>query len=124
MDLLVNRETGDLVYSNGKCPVSKDEGDVVAQRLYIRLRTFLTEWFLDRNYGVPYGNILGNKVSKAKADQILQTEILSVEGVSEIFEWSSNIDKKRVYSCQFRVKTTHNKITNSVVITPSGIVGG
>lgn len=124
MDLQIDMDEGDLVFVNRKCPVLTNEGDIVAQRIYIRLRTILSEWFLDKKYGVPYYSILGNKISKEKADQILQTEILSVEGVREIFEWESDLDRKREFSCSFKVYTTNSVVNEPISINTSKLMRG
>lgn len=107
MDLLMNRDgkVHDLIFVNGECPTTGDLIDVVTQRLYIRLRTFFGEWFLNVQYGVPWlEGILGQKVPKSRVDMILQEQILSETGVKQITEFNSTLDNlSRVYTCSFRV---------------------
>jgi hypothetical protein len=108
---------GDLVFVNGQCPVTDENRLVVAQRLTIRLRTFLSEWFLDTSYGVPYWErILGKKTTKTVVDRILQTEILKVQGVLEITEFNSTLNRSREYSMSFRVRTNRNQETDLIII--------
>lgn len=108
---------GDLVFVNGECPVTDENRLVVAQRLTISLRTFLSEWFLDVNYGVPYWErILGKKTTKNTVDRILQTEILKVQGVLEITEFNSTLSRSREYSMSFRVRTNRNQETDLINI--------
>lgn len=104
MDLKLEK-SGDLVFNNGVCPFTRNYGDVVAQRLFIRLRTFKSEWFLSEDYGVPYFTYMGKKVPKARIDLILQEQILLERGVSQITEFSSYISNKREYFCNFSVRT-------------------
>lgn len=118
MDLLLDREKHDLVFVNGATPVTGDRTDAVVQRLYIRLRTFLSEWYLNEFYGVPWlERILGHKTRKSTVDKILQTEILGVKGVDRIVFFSSSWDNAyRHYSCTFVVKTDEGITTPEIVI--------
>lgn len=118
MDLLLNRDTHDLVFINGACPTTGDRVDVVIQRLYIRLRTFFGEWYLNVGYGVPYlERILGHKVKKSTVDMILQEQILGENGVESILAFSSSMDNPtRHYSCSFRVKTDSGVESAEIVI--------
>jgi hypothetical protein len=126
MDLLldsnpVSPSYGDLTFKNG--PLTPDfttqsRTDVVAQRLWIRLATFRTEWFLDEGYGVPYWNILGKKISKAQVDLIFQREILAEAGVVEITAFESSI-KNRQYSMSFRVRVSTGDETDTITVTPT-----
>lgn len=105
MDLLLSRVTGDVVFENGKTLVTSEVVENVAQRLYIMLRTFAGEWYLNTDHGVPYfQSILGKKVSKQAIDLIFQQRILLEEGVQEIVEFSSNLSDTRIYTMSFKVK--------------------
>lgn len=105
MDLLLSRVTGDVVFENGKTLVVSEAGDNVAQRLYIMLRTFAGEWYLNTDHGVPYlQSILGKKVTTKAIDLIFQQRILAEDGVQEIVEFHSNLNSARVYTMSFKVK--------------------
>lgn len=119
MDLNV---TGDMLFVNGECPVVTYPADRVAQRLAIRLRTIEGEWFLDTSYGVPWFNILGQKINLSQADHILQREVLSVRGVGEITSWSSEITTSRHYIARFTVRTSRGDLTESLTITPPSTI--
>lgn len=95
------------------------QANIVAQRLTIRLRTFLGEWFLNTEYGVPYfERILRKGVNKITVDNILREKILEEQGVLEIESFSSEFNPAaRNYSCSFQVKTasgTSQPVTVSV----------
>lgn len=126
MDLLMDTDVtstgyGDLLFVNGTCPVTDENRLTVAQRLRIRLLTFLGEWFLDTTYGVPYWTILGRKTSKSVVDRIFQTEILKEQGVLEILEFNSALNSNRQYSMSFRVRTDKNQDTDVITIDGVGI---
>ena len=112
MDLLVNRERdtdgyGDMVFVNGSTPITDEFVDAVAQRVFIMLRTFESEWYLNDSTGVPYlTRILGYKIEKSTVDRILQQKILEQSGVADILEFNSTLDGSRVYEASMRIRTT------------------
>lgn len=120
MDIKLNGY--DATFVNGpdiSSMVVNKQADVVAQRLTIRLRTFLGEWFLNTEYGVPYfERILRKGVNKTTVDNILREQILEEAGVLEIVSFNSEFNPSaRSYSCNFQVKTasgTSQSVTVSV----------
>jgi len=98
--------------------VVKDQANVVAQRLTIRLRTFLGEWFLNTSYGVPYfQRILKKGVERKTVDNILREKILEEPGVLEIESFTSEFNTSaRNYSCSFQVKTASG-ISQAVTVS-------
>ena len=120
MDLLWKRDGAvhDLVFINGECPTTDGRSDSVAQRLYIRLRTFKGEWFLAEGYGVPWlENVLGHKVKKSTVDMVVMDAIMSVEGVKRIISFESSFDNpKREYECKFVVVADNGVATEEITI--------
>lgn len=120
MDLKMDFSNGkhDLLFVDGECPTTSDAIDRVIQRLYIRLRTFYGEWWLDTEYGVPWlERILGQKVRKEAVDIILQEQILQESEVAEVFDFSSTLDvPSRFYQCKFRVRATSGETSRLIVI--------
>jgi hypothetical protein len=125
LDLLLNTDItspsfGDLTFKNGPLlpeNTTQSRVDVVAQRLFIKLRTFTSEWFLDTSYGIPYWSILGQKISQSDVDIIFQREILAESGVKELTFFESSMTG-RSYSLTFRVKVTTGDETSNITITP------
>jgi hypothetical protein len=107
MDILVDEKTNDIVFINGESPVTTTIRIGVAQRLKVTLQTFLGEWFLDTDLGVPYfESIFGKVSSKSSVDLILQEKILADEGVIEITSFTSSLSAAtRVYTMSFAVLT-------------------
>lgn len=111
MDLLVNRQRdtdgyGDMVFVNGSTPITEEFVDAVAQRVFIMLRTFESEWYLNDSTGVPYlTRILGYKIEKSTVDRILQQKILEQSGVADILEFNSTLNGNRVYEASMRIRT-------------------
>lgn len=112
MDLKMSRATGDMLFVNGSTPVTEDKADSVAQKLYIMLRTFQGEWFLDIDHGIPYlQQILGQKTSREAVDLIFQQKILAEDGVQELVSFRSTLSADRVYSMSFQVRAFDEVIT-------------
>lgn len=118
MDILMDiDETRDLIFANGDCPVTTFPVQVVAQRLFIRLRTFQGEWFYNTVYGVPYFQRIFTKTTKGAVDAIFQDQILSENGVKRITEFSSSLNAAtRKYNLSFRVLTTDGQETETITI--------
>lgn len=121
MDLLINTDTGDLVFQNGVCPVTQHQADVVAQRLRITLYTFYGEWFLNRTVGVPYiQQIFGKVQRKSTVDLIFQGIISNDPGVIEILTFESSISSGRGYTMTFQVRVTDNTASLPITISIGG----
>lgn len=121
MDLKLDFNTGDLIFHNGPLTpeyTTQPFVETVAQRLFILLRTFEEEWFLDLTHGIPYfQSILGKKTTKSAVDTLLQQEVLAENGVKEITYFNSTL-VNRQYSAQFRVRVKTGEETNTITITP------
>ena len=117
MDLLLD-DNHDLVFVNGSTQVTLDRVDVVAQRLKIRLLTFLGEWRFNTAYGVPYfQRIYGFKIRKTDIDTIFQQIILQEPGVRSIVSFESTFES-RVYNLVFRVRIDTGEVTDGIQISP------
>tara|TARA_R100000656_G_scaffold119768_1_gene93780 strand:+ start:3371 stop:3742 length:372 start_codon:yes stop_codon:yes gene_type:complete len=112
MDLLLDPVTHDIIYQNGKTLVTQSKADVVAQRLKIKLNTFLGEWFLDLDVGIPYFQQILNKVrNKSTIDAIFQRAILEDPDVIEMISYTSDLNgRSRTFSLDFAVRVENNEI--------------
>lgn len=119
MDLLLDKNTHDMVFVNGGAPVTQLLVDVVAQRLKITLYTFLGEWFLDRSTGVPYlQSIFGKVRNKQTVDLIFQQIISKDPDVIEILTFESSIPRGgRGYEMKFSVRVLDNTESLPITIT-------
>ena len=114
MDIRLDTLVGDLPFTNSLADIVTDKPTEIQQRLYIRLKTFLGEWYLNTNYGVPYfQQILGKNKKKATVDAIIQSEVLEDTDVLELVEFNSQLTPDRVYSVNFKVK-----LSNTVGVVP------
>lgn len=119
MDILLDRDTHDIVFVNGATPVTQESRVVVAQRLKITLSTFLGEWFLDQDIGVPYfQRIFGKQRSQNAVDAIFQQQILDSVGVVQILSYDSVMsDGLRTLSFTFQVLTTEGAVTDDITVS-------
>lgn len=78
----------------------------VAQAVGIRLRCWLSEWFLDLEHGVPYLTGVLGKRRPEMVEAILRQQILSVDGVRGIQRFTITIDPRtRVATVSFQADT-------------------
>lgn len=117
MDILLIKETMDAAFTNGAIPVTDEVRQSVAQRLTIKLSTFLAEWFLTQDYGIDYiGQFMGRKRSKNALDVLIQSAILEEPLVESIASFSSEIDSSRTYSVYFQVVVSSGEVTEPITI--------
>src|SRR5690554_5499531 len=91
-DILLKDDTHDLALSNFDLQIV-DGRDATKQRIKIKLKTFLEEWFLDITNGLPYYEELFRKRPDSKeAENIFKTAITSVERVNGLLSFSLNYD--------------------------------
>lgn len=121
MDLLLDTLTGDLVFTNGQCPVTQLQADIVAQRLRIALYTYYGEWFLNETIGVPYIQQIFTKVSKKSTIDLIFQGIISADpGVIEIISFSSEVSPQRGYTMTFSVRVADNTASLPITISIGG----
>lgn len=118
MDILLD-EDGDVLFTNGESSVTSIGAEDLAQRLQIRLRTFLGEYFMDNTLGVDwFGRVFGKNRSKTAVDALLQEEILKERDALQITNYSSSIGTDRTFTCTFSVRTEDGAVANTFTITP------
>lgn len=95
-----------VVFTNGLLQYV-DGAERVRQQVEFRLNLWRGEWFLDSQFGTPYlQDILGKQVTLNGALSAIRTEILAVEGVTGIVEFTYNFDRaERKLSIEFTANT-------------------
>jgi hypothetical protein len=77
---------------SGSLAVVRDT-EAVGQHVRQRLMTYLGEWFLDREAGVPWvRDIVGHGYDPVLAESVLKAEILDTDGVIDINSFSVRFD--------------------------------
>lgn len=99
-DLLLN-SGGDLLIENGLLKITPTIQEATKQRLLIKMRTYLGEWYLDLSQGVPYfQTILRKGTPKDVVDTIFRTIIIEDENIRRIDKFSSRI-QDNIYFLDF-----------------------
>lgn len=103
MDILLN-EKGHIALNGGSFSMIQDRATLVAQRLSVRLRTYLGEWFLDTKMGIDwYADVLIKNVTRQTVDTIIQGSVRKDKYIVSIKNFSSKI-VNRNYTCTFSVE--------------------
>jgi len=109
MNLYLSPETNDLEVSHDlNLKTTTNTVEELGQKLEVRLAFFQNEWFLNRDFGVPYyERILKKQADLIEVDFILRTIITTTPGVRRVLDFDSvYIGESRVYKVTFSVETT------------------
>ncbi len=100
--------TGDYVFGGGQQDFYRDVPEAVGQACKTRLLLWLGEWFLNTESGTPYLQGILGKHSQEEADSTIQTRVRGTQGLVEIQNYSSELDREqRALSAQFDVDTIY-----------------
>lgn len=102
----------DLIVSEAGLVLAYD-ALAVGQHVRQRLMTFIGEWFLDKNVGVPWLNrIMGRKFDPELAEAVVKAEILKTDGVAAITSFSIAFDKtnRGIYIREIEILTDYDEV--------------
>lgn len=107
MDIKLSTVDFDLDVTNGNVTLVSDY-DAIAQHLSIRLQTFLGEWFLDSQIGVPYfEEIFIKNPNKLVVETRFRQVIEGTPGIDSIVGFNYNFNgSTRALSVSFEAKLT------------------
>lgn len=90
-----NPVVGDILISQNRIVLVRGAA-AVAQKIRQRLAFMLGEWFLDLRQGVPWLQVILNKVGDVNtAIAILRNVVLTTPGVLEVVSFSAAFDRAR-----------------------------
>lgn len=116
MDIEFRSDGKGINLVNGSFNFLSDRVDLVCQRLFIALRSYKGNWFLDQNYGIDWLNsIFGKNKIKFNVDSIITNVINDDPYVDYIISFESEIGTDRTYRCSFTVKVNNQSFSDSVV---------
>ena len=81
--------------------------------IQMRLKEWYQDCFFNLEQGIPWNVRLGSHNQKILFDNDVQNTVLSVEGVLNIFNFTSSVTGRR-YTCKFEVYTTYSTETLSI----------
>lgn len=103
MAIKINAATNDFSILNGKLVLSTN-GDSTAERIRVRLKLLLAEWYLDPTLGIPYyTQILGSSINNKELSFFLRNAILKDAEVDQITKFEI-----------FRSKTGTGKVSVNI----------
>ena len=115
-DLLINKDTNDLVFENNTLKYTSSKPELLRQTLSVNFKTFTGEWFNNTTFGAIDRDIIFAKgITKAEIDAHFQSIVLSYSEVNYIIEWDSSIDAvTRHYDLKYIVNTDYGDISSFV----------
>ena len=95
-----------------------DNAERIAQQICITLKFWLSEWFLNKNDGVPYlERIMVKNPNMSHIRQILREKIMSVDGVDSVSALNLYLDKEnRTLSVTYEAYTSYGLVTGREVL--------
>lgn len=110
IDILLDEDGDLLVDSDGLHLVGGLES--TEQHLRILLQSFLEEWFLNRDFGVPYfQSLLGKKFQRGPVRDIFRRLILGVPTVNSILSLTVDLAQDRTLTVTWNVDTVFGPIS-------------
>lgn len=108
--------SNDIFLTNGRIQ-RVSEGAQVLQNVRCRLLTYLGEWFLNTQVGVPYfQEIFTKPANLARAESVIKRTILRTTGVEQIISFQLNFNRTtRRLSVEFEAATTFEDINSGEV---------
>lgn len=113
MSQLSMTDEGDIYIENNRFKLVDRKAEI-RQRLIQNLRTFFTEWFLDKTLGVPYHQIIFEKGTPSSViESVLIDEILKTQGVANLLKFEPldlNVGTREL-SVSFEVATNFGSVS-------------
>lgn len=103
--------SNDFILDNGRF-VKVEDGAQVASKLRTNLLTYLGEWFLDEDDGVPYfQRFFVKPVDLGDVESILKQVILQTDGVESLVSFETSFDgTSRGFGVEARVQSIYDSI--------------
>jgi hypothetical protein len=85
IDLKLDIDTHDLAFKNNGDLILIDGQERIAQEIKVLLLTFLGEWFLNTDFGIPYlESVLVKNPSRTQIEAIFRSKVKEVPGVLRV----------------------------------------
>ena len=117
-NLYIDNTTQDLVINQAyNLKFTSTYGEWLSQKLEARLKTFLGEWFINQEIGIPYfQRILKKQVDLNDVNTLLQNYIKDTTGVEEILKFETDYaGTDRTYIIEFEVRATSGEIVEGSI---------
>ena len=106
-----DQATDDIVIENGTVQMITGEEEV-AQAVWLRLRTWQTEWYLNTLDGIPYFNYWQKGVPQAVLHADFLTELYKDDRVSSVIDLKVSLGnaKERVADVSFKAQLVNRAV--------------
>lgn len=113
--------SGDMQFGRSFKDFYIDQPEAVAQAVVTRLRLGLGEWFLDHAKGTPWRTKVHGKPTEATRDPVIRFRILGTQGVKEINQYFSDLNRDtRGFNVQAEITTVYGPVP--LVVSSAGAV--
>ena len=114
MNFKLDLFTHDLIIEDFTFSKVETEQEEITQRLKIKLLMFKEEWFLDRNYGIPYKQeIMVKGIDLDDIDDIFRLAISQEDGVDELVKYKSTWNSStRDFIINCTIRTTNGNLVS------------
>lgn len=120
VDFAIDKD-GNFLRENKALRMTKSRVEYVAQKIQIKLRFFLGEWYLDTSLGIPYlTKILDKGIDTAFVESLFKAAIYEVTEIKELKSFSINFEAStRKLSVTFSARLTgsDNTETSTIEVT-------
>lgn len=118
IDLYMDPVIRDIVVEDFDLRVTETNVEWVSQTIESRLRTFMGEWFLNRDLGIPYfDSVFVKAPDMDQINGLFLTEINDVNGIEEILSFNTVFDTSvRKLTVTFTVQVQSETITGTVLL--------
>ncbi len=92
--------------------------DQIIQKIDIRLRFYLGEWFLDTSVGLPYyENVLKKDYDIGLLESAFKAQILGTDGVDSLLEFDLFLDNgTRILTVTFKVVILDEEVSGEIIL--------
>lgn len=91
--------------------------DQVIQKIGIRLKFFLGEWFLDISVGLPYySNVLKKDFDVGLLESSFKAQILGTPGVDSLSEFDLSLQETRTLIVTFKATILGEEVSEEIIL--------
>lgn len=83
----------DWTFGQGRANYA-EQSEGIAQNVQCRLWSFVGDWFLDLEHGLPWLEKMGRAVDINELERQVKKQVLETEGVKQITQYQSRFDPK------------------------------
>lgn len=113
----LNTDTHDLEIVNNNFVLISDS-EATTQRLKTRLKTYLGEWFLNLNLGIPYyQEVFDKSIPISSIEAVFKEAIINCPGVDELNKFEIDYtNSDRSFALSFEVKAGDKTLSLEEVV--------